>query len=79
METMSIKLPKELKARIRATARVRKTRPSALVREAIEQSLNGKGAKPSLYELDRDVLEIPDDSGPRDLSTNPKYMKNYGK
>ena len=58
-ETLSIKVPKELKARLRAAASSRQTKPSALVREALEIVISGTApnSKPSLYDLSKDLFD----------------------
>jgi Ribbon-helix-helix protein, copG family len=80
-ETLSIKVAKELKARLRAAARTRHTSPSALVREALELVISGAapGIKPSLYELNKDLFVNLRYRGPRDLSTNRKHLDNLDK
>jgi hypothetical protein len=80
-ETLSIKVPVQVKARLRAAARSRHTNPSALLREAIEVVLSrAPGASgASLYELSRDLFESGDNSGPRDLSTNRRYLDDLGR
>jgi hypothetical protein len=80
-ETLSIKVPKELKARLRAAAQSRHTNPSTLVREALELVVSGTAtsSKPSLYDLSKDLFENRGRPGPRDLSTNPKYLDDLGK
>ena len=80
-ETLSIKVPKELKARLRAAAKMRQTKPSALVREALELVISGAAAnsKPSLYDLSKDLFQDLGRGGPRDLSTNRRHLDNLGK
>ena len=80
-ETLSIKVPKELKVRLRAAARTRHSRPSALVREALELVISGAapGIKPSLYELNKDLFVNLRSRGPRDLSINRKHLDDFGK
>ncbi|MGH8094607.1 MAG: CopG family ribbon-helix-helix protein [Chthoniobacterales bacterium] len=82
VETLSIKVPKTTKTRLRALARARKTSPSALLREAIEQVLNSSrtlSGRPSLHQLSHDLFENLGASGPKDLSSNPKYMEGFGR
>lgn len=75
LRTVSVKLPRSLDSRLTAIARRRRTTRSAVIRELVA----------SLADESRDsVLERMGDlvgsfSGPRDLSTNPKYMKDFGK
>ena len=80
-ETLSIKVPKELKARLRAAARSRQAKPSALVREALELVIAGTApkSKPSLYDLNRYLFANPGQGGPQDLSTNRRHLDDLGK
>ena len=80
-ETLSIKVPVQTKARLKAVAKDRHTNPSALLREALDLVLAGesRSGKASLYELNRDLFVDEGDGGPRDLSTNPRYMEDFGK
>ena len=80
-ETLSIKIPKELKVRLHAVAKSRQTKPSVLLREALEVVISGASNqdKPSLYDLSRDLFAKLGRNGPRDLSTNPKYLDDLGK
>jgi len=79
-ETLSIKVSKELKARLRAAAKSRNTKPSALVREALELVVSGTAPniRLSLYDLSKDLFENLVPGGPRDLSTNRKYLDDLG-
>ena len=82
VETLSIKVPKATKTRLKALARARKTSPSALLREAIDHVLSGsqtRSSRPSLHELSRDLFEDLGPGGPPDLSSNPKHMEGFGK
>jgi hypothetical protein len=79
-ETLSIKVSKELKARLRAAAKSRQTKPSTLLREALELIISDAAPKsqPSLYDLSRDLFENLGRKGPRDLSTNPEHLDDLG-
>ena len=79
-ETLSIKVSKELKARLRAVAKSRQTKPSTLMRQALELVISeaGSRSKPSLFDLSRDLFENLGRRGPRDLSTNRKYLDDLG-
>ena len=78
MTTLSLKLPQAVADRLAAEARAHQKSKSSLVREFIERGLTGAKGKrrPSFYELAKDKCGVFD--GPRDLSTNPKYMEGYG-
>jgi hypothetical protein len=80
-ETLSIKVPKAVKLRLQAVAKFRKVKPSALLREALDQVLASQkiGGSPSCYDLCRDLFEQLEPGGPKDLSTNKKYLEDFGK
>jgi hypothetical protein len=80
-ETLSIKVPVQTKARLRAAAKHRRTTPSALLREALDLVINGHGprSRPSLYDLSRDLFVDLGKGGPKDLSTNKRYLDDYGR
>jgi hypothetical protein len=79
-ETLSVKLPRQTKTRLRAVVRSRRTTPSALLRKALELVVAGDlSGPPSLYELSRDLFEDSGRGGARDLSTNPRYLRDLGK
>ncbi|HEY2800492.1 MAG TPA: ribbon-helix-helix protein, CopG family [Chthoniobacterales bacterium] len=82
VETLSIKVPRTTKTRLKALARARKTNPSALLREAIEQVLSNprtRSGGPSLHELCHDLFEDLGAGGPQDLSSNPRHLKDFGR
>lgn len=78
MNTLTVKLPPALEARLEALVRKRKQSKSELVREAIERLVEQSGApiKGSVLELAGDLVGM--ETGPTDLSTNPKNMRGYG-
>ena len=78
-ETLSIKISVATKARLKAVARARDTKPSVLLREALELVLEGDRARPSLFELNRDLLDDLGSGGPADLSTNPAHLEGFGR
>jgi Arc/MetJ-type ribon-helix-helix transcriptional regulator len=79
MKTISLKLPDPLHAKVERLAKSRKQTKSDVVREALEQMLNGaRAAKPiSALDLAGDLAGCL--KGPGDLSTNPKHMEGYGR
>ncbi len=79
MQTISLKLPDTLLARLEEESRLRHTNKSALVRAALERELAPKktGEKPSCYDLARDLAGSIKGL-PGDIATNPKYMKGFG-
>jgi predicted DNA-binding protein len=80
MNTISLKLPKALNAKLAVTAKRRGASKSAIVREAIEDYFERNGSAPSLSvaELARELIGCVD-GGPLDLSYNKKHMKGFGK
>ena len=79
MKTISLKLPDALHSKLERLAMTRKQTKSDVVREALEQMLNGKPPAQSIsvHDLVKDLAGCVD--GPSDLSTNPKYMEGYGR
>lgn len=79
MAIITCKIPDTLNARLEAEASRKLLSKSALVREALERSLGTpKPAKQTAFKRMKHLCGIVED-GPRDLSTNPKYMKDFGK
>ena len=78
MVGISLKVPEVLAAKVAAVARRRGVSTSALIREAIERSLNRDGADEPRSALDsaRDLAGAFD--GPEDLATNATYMEEFG-
>jgi len=81
MTSITIKLPAELKDKLKAQARASGKSCSALVRHTLEKNLfvskNGRRKNPSALEKLGDLVG-KGYSGIPDLSTNPKYMKGFG-
>ena len=90
MTTISLKLPENLLARLERESRARRKTKSSVVRECLEQQLPDKTPPIDLPELppgesfyDK-ALPILKKAWarnrrlPRDLATNPKYMKGFG-
>jgi Arc/MetJ-type ribon-helix-helix transcriptional regulator len=79
MKTISLKLPESLDAKLNRVAKQRDQTKSDVVREALEQFLNGERRSRivTVAELAGDLLGSAE--GPGDLATNPKYMEGYGK
>lgn len=76
MKTISLKLPPELEARLTRAARAKGVSKSRLIREALEAHLANGKRRQSCLDLAGDLVGSL--SGPKDLSTNPKYMKGFG-
>jgi hypothetical protein len=78
METISLKLGGELKARLEAEAKRRQISKSKVIRDCLTRVLlrskSGNGV--SCYDLAKHLAGSV--HGPRDLSTNKKHMKGFG-
>jgi predicted DNA-binding protein len=79
MTTVSLKLPEHLLKMLEKESRTRGTTKSAVVRECLEKGLgtSADGKEASCYDLARDLAGSVKGL-PRDLATNPKYMKGFG-
>jgi hypothetical protein len=75
MPTVTVKMPKDLHARLEAEARRRRTTKSAVLREAFSQRPTTAPAG-SLYERARHLIGAID--GPGDLSARSKTLEGYG-
>lgn len=78
MTTISLKVPNILNMRLAKEARRRRTSKSAVIRECVEQMLltPRKDQAVSCLDLARDLAGCL--SGPRDITTNPKYLGDFG-
>jgi hypothetical protein len=72
---LTVKLPRELSAKVARAARKRGASRSQIVREAI-QSMREEG--PTVGDLAGDLRGVVR-GRPPDLSSNPKHMKGYGR
>ena len=79
MKTLSVKIPEKLDRRLAHEVARRHIPKSVLVREALEQHLGAPPAGKQPNFLERAGELIGRFSGPGDVSTNPKYMRNFGK
>ena len=79
MKTISLKLPAPLANWLAKRANELGRSRSDLVRQALEEQRQGKNSKSekSCAELMAEFSGFF--QGPRDLSTNPKYMRDFGK
>ncbi|MBK8476385.1 MAG: hypothetical protein IPL39_08690 [Opitutaceae bacterium] len=77
--TISLRLPDRLLEMLEKESRVRGTTKSALVRECVTKSLEGRltGGESTCYDLAHDLAGSLKGL-PRDLATNPKYMAGFG-
>jgi hypothetical protein len=79
MATITLKLSEQLNNQIRVLAEKEKTTTSAIVRKALEEYIARGPAEfeGSFMDLTRDILGVFE--GPGDLSTNKRYLKDYGR
>ena len=88
--TSALKLPEQLLTRLEKESRARRTTKSSLVRECLEKQLPDKPLPAhlpklppgeSVYDAALPILKkawARNRRLPRDLATNPKYMKGFG-
>lgn len=74
MKTITVKVTDEQYACLTAAAKARAVSRSAVVRDTIDAVSSGHQS--SLLERMEDIVGSAE--GPADLSTNKKYLKNYG-
>jgi hypothetical protein len=78
MVTLTVKLPEALAAKLEALVRRRGQRRSEIVREAIERVVEEPDqVEGSVFDLVSD-LKGAAGKGPKDLATNPKYLRGFG-
>jgi hypothetical protein len=90
MTTILLKLPESLLARLERESRARRTTKSSVVRKCLEQQLPAEPPPldlpvvppgESFYDKALPILKeawARNGRLPRDLATNPKYMKGFG-
>jgi len=77
---ITVRIPQALTARLRSRSRAKGTTESELVREALESYLAHSKKERSAYELAEEAGIIgPMRNAPKDLSTNPRHLKGFGK
>lgn len=77
MESLTIKLPQQLSARVTRLAKKRNLTRSALVREALELLTSARSGETFVDRVSQHV-GVGEDV-PADILTNPKHMKRYGR
>ena len=79
MTTITCKIPDDLNEQLEAEAARKLLPKSALIREALERSLkhSQKARRQTAFDRIQPLCGIIKD-GPNDVSTNPKYMKDFG-
>lgn len=76
---ISVRISEDLTARLRARSRAKGTSESNLVRQALEKYLS-RTSSPSAYELaERAGIVGTVRRAPRDLSSNRRHFKGFGK
>lgn len=76
--TLTLKVPREMAQKLEAVSAKKRVSKSKIMRDALAVALREEKAEPTLYDLMKDGLGCFD-SGVTDKSTNPKYMKGFGK
>jgi metal-responsive CopG/Arc/MetJ family transcriptional regulator len=78
MTTITCKIPEKLDARLAAMAREQRVTKSAVVRQALEDRVKRQKTPnaPRAFDLIKRVIGTV--KGPRDLSSNPKYLEDLG-
>lgn len=77
VETLTIKMSPELKARLQAEARLSGVSVSELIRESVKERFLQKGCPSSLHDRNRDLCG-GQASGLPDLATNPDHLSTFG-
>jgi predicted DNA-binding protein len=77
MTTITLKVPREMAAKLNAVVARKRVPKSKYVRNALDVALKKEKDELSLYDLMKDAIGCVN-SGKKDLATNPKYMKGYG-
>ena len=76
---ISVRIPEHLGQRLRRSSRLKGVPESELVREALDNYLAPPAKVRSALDAATELGVIGCAKGlPRDLSTNPKYMKGFG-
>jgi predicted DNA-binding protein len=79
-DRITVRVPPALTVRLRHCSRANGATESELVREALESYLGHSGGERSAYELAKEAGIIGSArNAPQDLSTNPRYLKGFGK
>lgn len=75
---LTLKLPGPVAARLRLLARRTGKPQSQILREGLEWRLRLEGRAASESALERAGDLVGSLEGPRDLATNPKYLRGFG-
>jgi hypothetical protein len=79
-QRISVRVPRGIAQRLKERSRATGTRESEVVRQALEEHLSGHKQKRSAYDLFLEAGLIGCARGaPKDLATNKRYFKGFGK
>ena len=79
MRRISVQVESKLEFQLEAAARDQGVRPSAIVRQALEEYLRTRTSPPNARQVAEQLGILGAYPGlPADLSTNPKYMEGFG-
>jgi predicted DNA-binding protein len=84
-ERITVRIPQELGGRLRHRSRIKGQTESDLIREALETYLGRSNGERSAFELAEEagligaVRRRSRTRPPKDLSTNPRHFKGFGK
>jgi Arc/MetJ-type ribon-helix-helix transcriptional regulator len=79
-ERISVRVPAKTIERLKERSRSTGIRESEVVRQALEEHLSKNGPKRTAYELFLEAGLIGCAHGaPKDLATNKRYFKDFGK
>lgn len=79
-QRITVRIPLPLEERLRRQSAMKGRSESELVREALESYLSANGDDPSAYDLAKKAGLIGVmRRGPKDLSTNPRHFRDFGK
>jgi predicted DNA-binding protein len=83
-ERITVRIPQELGGRLRHRSRIKGQTESDLIREALETYLGRSNGERSAFELAEEAgligaIRRSRTRPPKDLSTNPRHFKGFGK
>jgi predicted DNA-binding protein len=79
-QRISVRVPDKVARRLKERSRMSGAGESALVREALEEYLSKNAQEKTAYDLAREAGLIGCAQGaPKDLSTNKRHFKGFGK
>jgi predicted DNA-binding protein len=77
---LTVRVSETLNTRLRSRSRAKGTTESELIREALENYLGQDTSERSAYDLAEDAGIVgAARQSPKDLSTNRRYFKDFGK